>query len=263
MAIITLTTDLGDKDFYQSALKGSIMSLLPEVNLIDITHNISPFNILQAAFVLKNAFPYFPKKTVHLIGIDSVYNKNTRYLAIKYKDHYFVGSDNGIFSLLFEEVPDEIVELNIMQDLQFLHFPLTDILAKAACHLARGGKTKDIGVPVNSLEEKASLQPVIERDIIRGSVIYVDSFENVITNITRDLFTKVQRNRDFTLYFRRNESISQLSWHYNEVPEGEKLCLFGISNYLEIAINKGNASGLLGLQVNDIIRIEFHPGSVI
>jgi S-adenosylmethionine hydrolase len=261
MAIITLTTDLGDKDFYQSALKGSILSLLPDVNLIDITHNISPFNIQQAAFVLKNAFPYFPKGTVHLIGIDSVYNENTRYLAIKYKDHYFVGSDNGIFSLLFEDPSEEIVELNIIQDLRFLHFPLTDILAKAACHLAKGGKPGGIGLPVNSIEERVTLQPVIEPDMIRGSVIYIDTFQNAITNITRDLFTRVQQNREFILYFRKNESISQLSWHYNEVPEGEKLCLFGISNYLEIAINKGNASGLLGLHLGDIVRIEFHSGN--
>lgn len=102
-----------------------------------------------------------------------------------------------------------------------------------------------------------TLQPVIEGDVIRGSVIYIDSFQNVITNITKDLFTKQQKNRKFSLYFRRNESISSLSWHYNEVPEGEKLCLFGISNHLEIAINKGNASGLLGLHLGDIVRIEF------
>jgi S-adenosylmethionine hydrolase len=89
-------------------------------------------------------------------------------------------------------------------------------------------------------------------------VIYIDSFQNVITNISKDLFTRVQQNRGFTLFFRKNETITQLSWHYNEVPEGEKLCLFGISNNLEIAINKGNASGLLGLHLNDIVRIEFH-----
>ncbi len=260
MPIITLTTDLGYKDFYQSALKGSILCLLPNANLIDITHDITAFNIPQAAFVLKNAYPYFPKGSVHLIGIDSVFNEDTRYLALKYKGHYFVGSDNGIFSLLFDELPDEIVELNIMQDLKFLHFPLTDIFAKAASHLAKGGKLKEIGIPVSKLEEKVHLQPVIERDMIRGSVIYIDSFQNAITNITKDLFSKIQRNRDFTLFFRKNESISQLSWHYNEVPEGEKLCLFGISNHLEIAINKGNASGLLGLHLGDIVRIEFYPG---
>lgn len=257
MAIITLTTDLGHKDFYQAALKGSILSLLPTVTIVDITHDVAAFNIQQAAFVLKNAFHYFPKSTVHLIGIDSVFSEKTRYLAVRYKEHYFVGSDNGIFSLLFEEEPAEIVELNIMQDLKYLHFPLSDIFSKAACHLAKGGKLKDIGLSVKVLEEKMTLQPVIERDIIRGSVIFIDSFQNIITNITKDLFTRVQHNRDFTLYFRKNESISQLSWHYNEVPEGEKLCLFGISNHLEIAINKGNASGLLGLHLGDIVRIEF------
>lgn len=258
MAIITLTTDLGCKDFYQAALKGSLLSLLPEVNIIDITHNIAAFNIPQAAFVLKNAFPYFPAGTVHLIGIDSVYNEHTRYLALKYREHYFVGSDNGIFSLLFEDEPEEIVELNIMQDLKFLHFPLTDIFSKASCHLASGGDLSEIGIPAAGLEQRMNLQPITEKDSIRGSVIYIDSFENVITNISKDLFTNIQNNREFTLYFRRNESISQLSWHYNEVPEGEKLCLFGISNYLEIAINKGNASGLLGLHLGDIVRIEFH-----
>ena len=258
MAIITLTTDLGYKDFYQAALKGSIYSLLPKVNIVDITHSISAFNIPQAAFVLKNAFPYFPKGTVHLIGIDSVYSEQTRYLALKYKGQYFVGSDNGIFSLMFEGKPEEMVELNIMQDLKFLHFPLTDIFAKASCHLANGGKLAEIGIAVSELEEKVNLHPVIDKDVIRGSVIYIDSFQNVITNISKELFTQVQKSRPFTLYFRKNESISQLSWHYNEVPEGEKLCLFGISNHLEIAINKGNASGLLGLHLGDIVRVEFH-----
>lgn len=259
MAIITLTTDLGAKDFYQAALKGSILKILPSATIVDVTHEVPAFNISYAAFVLKNVYPYFPKNTVHLIGIDSVFNENTKYLALKHHDHYFVGADNGIFSLLFNEMPEEIVELNIMQDLKFLHFPLVDIFVKAATTLAKGGKLRDVGLPAAEIEQKTLLHPVIERDMIRGSVIYIDSFCNVITNITKELFTKIQRNRDFTLYFRRNESITHLSWHYNEVQEGEKLCLFGISNYLEIAINKGKASTLLGLQVNDIIRIEFHP----
>jgi len=259
MAIITLTTDLGSKDFYQAALKGSILTILPTANIVDITHDVPSFNISYAAFVLKNAYPYFPKGTVHLVGIDSVFSENTKYVAMKFRDHYFVGADNGIFSLLFDEKPEELVELNIMQDLKYLHFPLVDIFVKAAIHLAKGGKLKDIGVPTENIEERMLLHPVIERDIIRGSVIYIDTFCNVITNITKDLFTKVQRNRDFTLYFRKSETITQLSWHYNEVPEGEKLCLFGISNHLEIAINKGKASGLLGLHLGDILRVEFHP----
>jgi S-adenosylmethionine hydrolase len=258
MAIITLTTDLGSKDFYQAALKGSILSIMPTAVIVDVTHEVPSFNISYAAFVLKNVYHYFPKGTVHLIGIDSVFSENTKYVGLKYQDHYFVGADNGIFSLLFEGKPDELVELNIMQDLKYLHFPLVDIFVKAAIHLAKGEKLKDIGLPTDGIEERMLLNPVIEKDMIRGSVIYIDTFCNVITNITKELFIKIQRNRDFTLFFRKSETITQLSWHYNEVPEGEKLCLFGISNHLEIAINKGKASGLLGLHLSDIVRIQFH-----
>jgi S-adenosylmethionine hydrolase len=257
MAIITLTTDLGDKDIYQAALKGSILKLLPAVSIIDITNSVTAFDVQQAAFILKNSFYYFPDNTVHLIGIDTVFSTNTKYLAIRYKNHYFVGADNGIFSLMFNDEPTEIVEINIMQDLKFLHFPLADIFVKAACHLANGGNLNEIGIPVSEVEKKMSLQPVIEKNLLKGAVIYIDSFQNVITNITKDIFNKVQQGRRFTLSFKRNETISQLSWHYNEVPEGEKLCLFGISDHLEIAINKGNASGLLGLNLGDSVIIDF------
>jgi S-adenosyl-L-methionine hydrolase (adenosine-forming) len=257
MAIITLTTDLGDKDIYQAALKGSILKLLPTVNIVDITNSVVAYNIQQAAFILKNSFYYFPDATVHLIGIDTVFNAETKYLAVKYRNHFFVGADNGIFSLMFDKDPEEIVEINIMQDLKFLHFPLADIFVKTACHLANGGELSQIGIPVANVEKKMNLQPVIEKNLIKGAVIYIDSFQNVITNITKDFFNNIQQGRRFQLSFKRNETIDHLSWHYNEVPEGEKLCLFGISDHLEIAINKGNASGLLGLSLGDSVVIDF------
>ena len=194
---------------------------------------------------------------MHLIGIDTVFNTSTKYLAIKYKNHFFVGADNGIFSLMFNSTPAEMVEINIMQDLKFLHFPLADIFVKAACHLANGGNLEDIGEPVSAIENKMNLQPILEKNLIKGSVIYIDAFQNVITNITKEFFNSVQQGRRFILYFKRNETISELSWHYNEVPEGEKLCLFGISDHLEIAINKGNASGLLGLNLGDSVILDF------
>jgi S-adenosylmethionine hydrolase len=218
MAIITLTTDLGDKDIYQAALKGSILKLLPTVNIVDITNSVAAYNIQQAAFILKNSFHYFPENTVHLIGIDTLYNEDTRYLGIKYKNHYFVGADNGIFSLMFDQEPQEIVELNIMQDLKFLHFPVADIFVKAACHLAAGAPLSEIGFPMPGIEKKMNLQPVIEKNLIKGVVIYVDSFQNVITNITKDFFTKIQQGRRFMLSFKRNETISHLSWHYKRPP---------------------------------------------
>jgi hypothetical protein len=257
MAIITLTTDLGTKDFYLAALKGRILTLMPSATLIDITHDIPSFNIPFAAFSLRNSFPFFPENTVHLIGIDSVFDENTKFLALKHRGHYFVGADNGVFSLIFDEEPEEVVEINILQDLKFLNYPLVDILAKAVVSLAKGGNLSSIGLPSGDIKKRTLLQPVVDNNTIRGSVIYIDGFANVITNISKELFTKVQQNRGFVLHFKRNETISHLSWHYNEVEEGEKLCLFGISNHLEIAINKGKAAGLLGLQLGDIIRVEF------
>jgi S-adenosylmethionine hydrolase len=257
MAIITLTTDLGDKDIYQAALKGSILKLMPTVNIIDITHSVAAFNVQQAAFILKNSFHYFPDDTVHLIGIDTVFSEHTRYLAVRYKNQYFVGADNGIFSLMFTDPAQEMVEINIMQDLKFLHFPLADVFVKAACYLAEGNPLTEIGIPVTEFEKKMNLHPIVEKNLIKGSVIYIDSFQNVITNITKEFFSKVQNNRRFVLSFKRNETITHLSWHYNEVPEGEKLCMFGISDHLEIAINKGNASGLLGLNLGDSVIIDF------
>ncbi|WP_462265501.1 SAM hydrolase/SAM-dependent halogenase family protein [Mucilaginibacter sp.] len=257
MAIITLTTDLGDKDIYQAALKGNIYRLLPDANIVDITHSVALFNIQQAAFIIKNSYHYFPDDTVHLIGVDTVFNDYTRFLAIRYHNHYFIGADNGIFSLIFNEPPEQMVEITIMQDMKFVHFPLADVFAKAACHLAKGKALTQIGIPVQGMERKMDLQPVIERNLIKGMVIYIDIFQNAITNITKEFFNRVQQGRRFTLYFKRNETITQLSWHYNEVDEGEKLCLFGISDHLEIAINKGKASGLLGLNLGDSVIIDF------
>lgn len=258
MRVITLTTDLGHRDFYQAALKGSIISLLPDVRLIDISHEIPSFNIQNAAFILQNAYHYFPKETVHLIGIDTVFQEGGRYIAMKYNGHYFVGADNGIFSIMLgENTAEELIEIEMMQDLRFLHFPLADILVKAACHIAKGNDIHELGSSIDSPLQKVKLQPIIENNIIKGHVSYIDSFGNVISNISKDLFNREQKGRNFVLHFKRNETINKMSWHYNEVSEGEKLCLFGISNYLEIAINKGNASNLLGLFPDETIMVEF------
>lgn len=258
MAIITLTTDLGTQDFYLAALKGRILTEMPAANIIDISHQIPSFNILQCAFILKNAYKFFPKNTVHLIGINTIYEEENRYVALKYQDQYFVGTDTGIFSLLFEGKPDEVVEINIMQNLNFLYFPLIDIFVKAAVHIAKGGILKEIGLPLDGIKPAAVIEPAITGDSLKGTVIYIDKFQNCITNITHELFTKVQKGRNFTIFFKRNETINQLRWHYNEVEEGEKLCLFGLSNHLEIAINQGHAAQLLGLKIGESVYIEFH-----
>ena len=258
MGVITLTTDLGHRDFYQAALKGSIITLLPDVRIVDITHEIPSFDVQRAAVMLRNVYQYFPQGTVHLIGIDTVFQEGSRYVMMKFDDHYFVGADNGIFSIILgEKEAQELYEIDIMQDLRYLHFPLADILTKAACHIAKGGELAAIGQIIDKPLKRVMVQPLISVNAIKGHVSYIDSFGNVISNISKELFNEVQKGRSFKLHFKRNETINKLSWHYNEVPEGEKLCLFGISDFLEIAINKGHASRLLGLQQDEIIMVEF------
>ncbi len=258
MPIITLTTDLGIKDFYLAAVKGFILSNLPETKIVDITHQIPSFNITQAAFILGNAYHYFPEGTVHLVSVDNSYQADARFVAVKAKGHYFIGPDNGIFSLFLNEADiEKIVKINLRILDDYKHFPIKDILVKSAVHLAKGGSMEFLGRKINHLNVRTIIQPVINKDQIRGSVIYVDSFKNAVTNITREIFEKARAGRKFSLLFKRSETLDVIHTQYSDVSEGEKLCLYGITGYLEIAINKGEAASLLGLHTGEAIIINF------
>jgi len=264
MAIITLTSDMGLKDYYVASVKGAILSQLPEAIIIDITHDIPPFDIATASFVIRNTYRDFPKGTAHIIGVNPEADINTHHMVVEHDGHFFIGADNGIFSLLFDREPEKIVELNINQDSDELTFPTKHIFVKAACHLARGGTPEIIGRVTENMQRRQLFRAVVEENVIRGTVIYIDSYGNVITNITESLFKEVGRGRPFTIYFRRAAyDIHTIHKTYHEVPEGEKVALFSASGYLEIAINKGvegsggGANKLFGLKVADTVRVEF------
>ena len=269
MGIITLTTDMGLKDYYVAAVKGTILSQLPEATIVDISHEIPPFDIATASFVIRNTFRDFPKGTVHIIGVNPEADLETHHLIVEFDGHFFIGADNGIFSLLFDRAPDKIVELNLAQDSDELTFPTKHVFVKAACHLARGGTPEIIGRVIEKMNERELFRAVVEGNVIRGTVIYIDSYGNVITNITESLFKEVGKGRAFTIYFRRSSyDIHTIHKAYHDVPEGEKVALFSAGGYLEIAINKGvegsggGANKLFGLKVTDTVRIEFStPGA--
>ena len=260
MAIITLTTDLGYKDSYLASVKATILNEIEDINIIDISNSIEPFNIQQAAFVLKNCISDFPNGTVHIIGVDDELSLENEHLAVYANNQFFLAADNGIFSLLFDTIqPDMIVELNLSQKSDSLTFATKNVLVTAACHIARGGTLEIIGKQIKDFRVKRSeLKPVLEKDTIRGTVIYIDNYGNAVTNITKEFFNKSRKSRDFVILFgRENEKITRICSNYNEVPIPDKLALFGNNNLLHIAINQGRASNLLGLQFHDIIRIEF------
>ena len=260
MAIITLTTDLGSNDSYLASVRGAIYTQLKDAKVIDISNHIDPFNIQQAAYILRNCFTDFPIGTVHLISVDDELAFNKEHVAVKANGHYFVGADNGFFSLLFNQVkPEKIVKLNISLTNNCITFAAKNIFVPAACHLARGGTMEIIGTAMDDFEvKKMELNAVLQKDMIRGSVIYVDHYGNAITNINKNEFERIQKGRSFTILFgREDEMITELSEKYKDVSTAEKLAIFGENNQLQIAINKGEASKLLGLRLHEIIRIEF------
>ena len=260
MAIITLTTDLGTKDSYLASVKGSIYSQLNDVRIVDITNNITAFNIPQAAFVLRNCYKDFPIGTIHIISVDDELSVDNEHLAVKANGHYFIGTDNGLFSLLLIEMnAEKIIQLNIAQESNCLTFATKNIFSSAACHLARGGTMEMIGTEVNNyLIHKTDLKAVKEKDLIKGVIVYNDSYGNAITNIDKAMFLDIQKDRNFIIYYgREDEKITIISEKYNDVFPGDKLAIFGENQQLQIAMNKGTANTLLGLKLHEIIRIEF------
>jgi S-adenosylmethionine hydrolase len=257
MPIITLTSDWGLKDHYLAVVKASIYSQLPDINIIDISHLIPKYDIAQASYIIKNSYPYFPKGSIHIIGINTIASIQTPHIGIYADGHYFIGADNGIFSLIFEKMPDTIIELDIIQDSDYFTFSTKDVFVKAACMIAKGGKLEDLGVARNHLLIKNPLQSIINDNSIFGNVVYIDEYENIITNISEPDFKKVQKGRSFQIEVRKN-SITKLSKSYHDVPEGELLALFSSNGMLQIALNTTKAKSLLGLNYDDVITINFY-----
>lgn len=264
MAIITLTTDLGIEDYYVSAVKGTILKAMNgEVTLVDITNKIKIFDIRNAAYTIKHSFENFPKGTIHIVGVDSGISTARQAILMEYKGHYFIGADNGLFSLIYDTAPSNLYELNLDIDTNVLTFPTRDIFAKAACHIARGGTPEFIGKRIEKIATFQKPIPQTQEYFIRGSVVHVDSYGNAITNISKKLFDEIGKKRNFTIGF-RNYEVKDLSSTYSDVGDGMKLALFNTGGNLEIAINRGvegyggSASQLLGLKEDEIVTVTFN-----
>lgn len=252
MAIITLTTDLGLKDYYVGAIKGSIYSRLSAVTIVDISHQIPTYNIQDAAYIVKNAYPNFPKGSIHIIGIKAEYTAQTSHVIVFSDGHYFIGADNGIFSLLLDTPLEKIIELPHTLST----FPTRDIFALAAAELAKGRSADELGKIRDNLLERMPFRAASMGDMIRGTVEYIDSYGNVMCNISEALFRQVGKGKEFKIEFARYE-IGKISKTYNDVPEGEILALFNSAGQLEIAMNSDRASSMLNLKLNDSITIRF------
>lgn len=255
MPIITFTTDFGWRDHYLATIKGAILCECPQAVLVDITHGISNYNIVQAAFLFRSAWQSFPPGTIHLVSVNDYYAPHKRFLAAEHQGHYFVAPDNGLLSLIFAGAPVQAVELAYDAAAPF---PLKEVYAQPIARLAQGQALAELGPAAEEVAQRIALQPVIGSMHIRGSIVYIDNYENAISNISRELFEQVAGQRRFALFFKRHDPLRQLVQDYHDVPVGEPLCRFNSLGYLELAVNLGKAASLLGLKVDDSIQIDFH-----
>lgn len=275
MAIITLTTDFGLKDHFVGAIKGTIYRELEDARIVDISHAISPFNIQECAYILKNSYKAFPEGSIHIVGVDSEQTPENQHIAVFVDNHFFISANNGVISLITTAIkPEKVVEIHIPNSIHG-SFPVLDVFVQVACHLARGGTLEVIGKPFRDLKELKEFSPRVTNDgqTIVGSVIYIDNYGNVITNIEKSLFEAYRKGRNFELNA-RNKKITRIYDAYSDIINfdldrqqrkgpGDLLALFNSAEYIELAIYKsdlttvGGAATLLGLDFRDTIIINF------
>lgn len=264
MGLLTFTSDYGTRDYYVAAVKGAVYSQLPDTTIVDISHEVNPFSISEAAYHLRNAYHYFPKGTVHLIGVRAEESEEHPHRLVSYDGHFFLGADTGIFRLIFSREPDAVYDLNLPSDSDVLTFPVLHVLVKAACHLLRGGTPEVLGRKGATLTGGKSGSVITDEDSIKGHVIHVDRYQNLITDITKSLFKEVGQGRQCTIHLRtRRSHIKRISNHYSDVAPGEMVALFNSSGFLEIAMNGGapgnggGAAQMQGLNLGDLILLVF------
>jgi len=260
--VLTMTTDWGLRDHYVGSFKGQLLSRSPQAHIIDISHEIEQFDILQASYIVKNCFSNFPVGSVHFIVLSANnVQKNSEevaaVLAVKCMDHIFIGNDSGIFSLIFENEPVEIYKLSIDHNSGRANMLLQ--LSGLIGNILNGESVKDQGKLQENFKRSYLAQSSFDPEGIRAIVLYIDDFGNAIVNIKEQEFESVRNGREVLIHFRRADfNIKKISKTYEDAIVGEIVAFFNEDGYLEIALNRASAAGLLGIKVMDSIRIQFY-----
>lgn len=258
MTIITLTSDWQNDDFYIGAIKGLLYGKCKNINIVDITHKIQSFKHTQAAFILKNAYNYYPPGTIHIVGVNSNPTDKHPAICVKHKQQFFLGTASGVFNLMFTENPEKIVVINENQNIKKSSFPELTIFGEAAVFLANGGSIDDLGENQSERFRYNQFIPAWDEFDITGNVIYIDSYQNVITNIDRKLFSQVRKNRNFMITVKSDlYRIKKISTNYSEVESGDLLALFNSLNLLEIAMRNTRFAELADIKINSPVTVKF------
>ena len=252
MALLTLTSDLGTRDFYLAALKGAIISHCGNIPMLDVTHALKPYDIKEAAFTVRNAYKYFPAGTVHLVHVNAA-DANAKLLVAIADGHYFITFDNGFLSLAFERTPHQTYQVNeeLLENNSLLY---EAGIAKVIELLWNEYKPADFGHLTTETVNYRLLQPISSIGSVRGTIVYIDHYGNAITNISRKMFDEFIGDRRFTVLANVGQT-KVISKQYSDAEEGDMVCLFNAAGYLEVAMNKGKAELLMGLKIDMPVMI--------
>lgn len=263
-SIITLLTDFGINDEYVGVMKGVILSVNPDATIIDITHQIDPQDLVQAAYLIKASYKYFPKGTVHVVVVDPGVGSNRAIVALKFTEYIFLGPDNGVLTLLTKEKkPDTIIRVD--NSSYFLEsvsqtFHGRDIFAPVAAHLSRGVAITKLGTPIDQrdLVRLSIKKPFISKtgELI-GTIVSVDRFGNLITNISLEDLDKLGSLEQGEKLIIRigNKQIKSLAKSYQSVKPQTPLAIIGSRGLLEIAVNCGSAKRYFMVKRGDSIKV--------
>ncbi|HHU99706.1 MAG TPA: SAM-dependent chlorinase/fluorinase [Bacteroidales bacterium] len=252
MPLITLTTEWRENDFFNGILRGKLASACPGTLIVNNAGGIPPLNIMHGAFVVRNTFSHYPEGTIHLIFVSSEGPAEHPHLLVKAHNHWFVGANNGMFNLILNSEPDLIISLrNDDREDEITLFAVT------AAAIVNGQPPESLGERISSISEKVPLRATIDRDVIIGSVIFIDSYGNAITNITREIFARVFEGRDYRILIKSNNYFTEkISRFYREEPVGEIVTRFNSLDLLELSINGANLCQLFSVDIGDAVRVE-------
>lgn len=257
MPVISILSDWNRRDYYTAMVKAKLLEACPGNSVVDISHEITAFNLMQAAFVLSNSWQSFPQGSVHICFVNSEPDGGAGFLACEYGGHFFLSADNGLFSLMFDPLPEQV---------RLLHegagrsstFGSLDVFVLAASRIVRGEPLETLGDVATNIRINTPVNPAIDKNKIDGHVMYTDSYGNGITNIRQEQFEQIRAGRGYEILVQSNHNrIARVSTRYSDVQPGDLLAVFNLAGFMEIAINQGNVAQLLNLGTNAQVRIKF------
>ena len=256
--IVTLITDFGTRDPYAGIMKGMVLSANPDARIVDITHGIPARDIVNAAFTVARAYEYFPAGTVHVTVVDPEVGEKRKSIAVLTPEHIFVGPDNGVFAMVLQrEKPLDIREITnppFIAERISNTFHGRDVFAPCAGHLSAGRLFTDVGPEFRQIRYLKYSKVVQNGNILAGEVASVDSFGNMITNISEHIFQSFVGRRRFEISF-ATERFDTIVRHYSDVPQGKPLLLFGSSGHMEISMNAGSAEEYFMTSTGSVVTV--------